>query len=342
MTGELILVTGGTGMIGFRVLETALEAGYRVRAAVRRAGAIQQLKSIPSLEPYLGALEFAIVPDISLDGAYDEAIEDASYVYHLASPLAVPANDYEASFFGPAVKGTINVLEAAKKQSSVKRVIIASSVAILKAMHGDPAVSIKDVVADSDGPFPHFFVAYQFSKVKAWYATKEWLAKNDHKFEVSQIYPSYVLGRNPLVNDIEKLETEGSSQFLIQFIQGGKVPAPVDGSTVHLDDVATLFLKAIDPSIPGGQNWIANSQDPNGDFEWDQAREIIKDRFPEAVSNGVLSVNGVFPTAKGRGRLDNSGPLQSIPGFFWKSYEDQVVTVAEQVIDVKGKPSNSS
>ena len=30
-------VTGGTGHIGFRVLATALESGYTVRAAVRRA-----------------------------------------------------------------------------------------------------------------------------------------------------------------------------------------------------------------------------------------------------------------------------------------------------------------
>ena len=38
MSSDLVLITGVTGHVGFRVLIFALEAGYRVRAAVRNQG----------------------------------------------------------------------------------------------------------------------------------------------------------------------------------------------------------------------------------------------------------------------------------------------------------------
>jgi uncharacterized protein YbjT (DUF2867 family) len=35
MSNDLVLITGGTGFIGFKIIVTALQAGYSVRAAVR-------------------------------------------------------------------------------------------------------------------------------------------------------------------------------------------------------------------------------------------------------------------------------------------------------------------
>jgi uncharacterized protein YbjT (DUF2867 family) len=35
MSGDLNLITGATGLIGIKVLQTALKAGYSFRAAVR-------------------------------------------------------------------------------------------------------------------------------------------------------------------------------------------------------------------------------------------------------------------------------------------------------------------
>jgi uncharacterized protein YbjT (DUF2867 family) len=74
------------------VLVTALQAGYRVRASVRRSEQSEQIKSAKSIQPYLNKLEFIVVPDITVDGAFDAALKDVIFVEHIASPLARPVS----------------------------------------------------------------------------------------------------------------------------------------------------------------------------------------------------------------------------------------------------------
>lgn len=73
--------------MGFKVLVTALQAGYTVRGAIRRESQIDTIKSQASIQLFLDHLSFAIVPDITVDGAFDAALKDAIYVLHVASPL---------------------------------------------------------------------------------------------------------------------------------------------------------------------------------------------------------------------------------------------------------------
>lgn len=89
MSAGLVLITGATGLIGFRTLLDLLQDGYRVRAAVR-SGAENQVilnnKALKSLDvPF--DLSFVVVPDIQAKGAYDEAVKDVDYVIHIASPV---------------------------------------------------------------------------------------------------------------------------------------------------------------------------------------------------------------------------------------------------------------
>jgi len=79
-------ITGITGHVGFKVLVTALQAGYRVRGTIRREAQIETIKSQASIQPFLDQLSFTIVPDITLDGAFDAVLNEVTYVLHIASP----------------------------------------------------------------------------------------------------------------------------------------------------------------------------------------------------------------------------------------------------------------
>jgi hypothetical protein len=68
----------------------ALAAGYRVRATVRKQEQINTIKATKSIKPYVDNLDIAVVPDILKDGAFDNAVKDAAYILHVASPLAQP------------------------------------------------------------------------------------------------------------------------------------------------------------------------------------------------------------------------------------------------------------
>jgi uncharacterized protein YbjT (DUF2867 family) len=87
---QLVLVTGGSGHVGFRTLAFALQSGYRVRAAVRSPEKAAQIKGAKSVQGYPDRLEFVMVPDIVADGAYEEAVKRVDYVLHVASPITFP------------------------------------------------------------------------------------------------------------------------------------------------------------------------------------------------------------------------------------------------------------
>lgn len=132
MAGELVFITGATGHLGFRVLVDALEAGYKVRAAIRSQSKGDKILATPSIKELNpgNKLEFIIVPDMLAEGAYSEGIRGATYAIHVASPLASvykDGDDAQKILIEPAVKGTLNILNAAQG-SSVKRVVITSSV----------------------------------------------------------------------------------------------------------------------------------------------------------------------------------------------------------------------
>jgi uncharacterized protein YbjT (DUF2867 family) len=67
---------------------TALEAGYNVRAVIRRPKQAQELKAYAQIAPFADKLEFAVVPDLTKEGAFDEVLADVTAILHLASPLA--------------------------------------------------------------------------------------------------------------------------------------------------------------------------------------------------------------------------------------------------------------
>lgn len=118
-------------MIGFRTLVFLLEAGYQVRAAVRNQAGFDKVSQLKPVAPYASQLTSVIVPDITVDGAYDEAVKGVEYVVHVASPLASnapPGIDYDSYMIQPAIRGTVGILESAAKTTGVKKVVITGSI----------------------------------------------------------------------------------------------------------------------------------------------------------------------------------------------------------------------
>jgi nucleoside-diphosphate-sugar epimerase len=132
MSGDLVLITGGSGLIGIKTIHLALEAGYSVRAAVRSQAKADLILATPTVKAINPGprLTFITVPDMLADGAYDDAVKGAKYIMHIASGTIHgddSESDYDAHFIQPALKGTLGILDSAFNTISVKRVIITSS-----------------------------------------------------------------------------------------------------------------------------------------------------------------------------------------------------------------------
>ncbi|MCJ1224573.1 hypothetical protein MMC12_001218 [Toensbergia leucococca] len=340
MTGELVLLTGGSGHLGFRALVYALEAGYHVRAAVRSQSKAQAILNAPSIKA-LGPgkkLEFVVVPDILANGAYGEALKDVKKVVHIASPIAFPTDDYDRDLIQPAIQGTMGILKSAIKVPSVERIVITSSgVAIMTwedffANETDRIFDDSDTVPDPAGPYGHHFQAYCASKTLALNATTRFVETEKPAFDVINILPGFIIGKNELVTDAKDI-LNGTNGAAFAQILGHKAEGPTPYVTVHVDDVAKVHILALDPKIQGNQNFAAVYGHPD-DAAWGDAVDIVKKNYPGLVEDGTLPADQIAPSKRVRFVGNRT---EKVMGIKFQDYEAQVKSVTEHYLELIGK-----
>lgn len=339
MPGDLVLLTGSTGHLGFRTLVFALEAGYRVRAAVRNQANVEKVLSAPSIKSLNPGsnLEFVFVPDIIADGAYDDAVKGAKYIIHCASPLTYGiTEDFENKVVIPAVKGTTGILNSAYKSDSVKRVVITSSV--LGATPLKELFSQSGAVFDGDlkvpfnpGPLSSEGEAYCDSKVRALAATYDFLETKKPPFDIISLMPSYIIGKNELITDVADF-SKGTNKNVFNQVLGLHMN-PLPGVTVWLDDVAHLHVQALDPRIPGNQNYLATSGGLDG-TTYSDALKIVAEKFPDEVKKGILPNNGTQPSVK---MAYDTRKTEQAFGITFSGIERQVTDVAAHYLELVQK-----
>jgi nucleoside-diphosphate-sugar epimerase len=121
----IVLVTGVNGFIAARTAEAFLKAGYSVRGTTRSESSTQGLKD--ALSEYADRLEIYEVPDITVEGAFDEAVKGVDAIAHLATPVSLRFTDPEPVLY-TAINGVTQVLASALKEPKVKHFVQMSSV----------------------------------------------------------------------------------------------------------------------------------------------------------------------------------------------------------------------
>src|SRR5271163_4862360 len=204
----LVLITGATGHIGFATLLALLKTGsYRARISSRKLSAAQSLGSHPLLAPYTDLLEFVEVSDFLAPGAFNSAVRGVDYILHLASPIPILDGSVKGHvkdiYLNPAIQGTVGVLESAAKSSSVKRVVVTSSVVILAPKTPGQPIGPTDFAPspDPDTVADDPWVAYRASKTLAHDAAVKFMQETKPQFDLIYVLPSYVQGANRLLTD---------------------------------------------------------------------------------------------------------------------------------------------
>ncbi len=120
-----IVVTGGTGFVGYHVVKKLLQ---------KKVGEVFCLARKESNKKYLQTLPVTIVDGDLLDKAsLEKALEGCEILFHVAADYRLWAKDGD-EIVRSNVLGTRNILEAAKKYS-VKKVVYTSSVAAVGRPH---------------------------------------------------------------------------------------------------------------------------------------------------------------------------------------------------------------
>jgi nucleoside-diphosphate-sugar epimerase len=274
MAGELALLTGATGFVGFATLRQALKHGYKVRAAVRSEKKAETVRSNPTLKDISeDQLSFVVIPDFLADGAFDESIKDVDYILHIASPIPRPEltgnEDLKAEFITPAIQATESVIKSAHKVGkNVKRIVITSSAAAIvpvSAFAGSDEVWTPEHRTDPI-PEPYFNnvqVAYGTSKTLALKAAEDFVAAEKPDFDIIHIHPVLVVGRDELALTSKDVAS-GSNQYAIAGPLGISNAEGFPVVVTHIDDVALAHIRALDPKVAGNQSFLLSSTGSEG------------------------------------------------------------------------------
>lgn len=125
--GETVCVTGASGFIASWLVKSLLEKGYHVKGTVRNPEKAKFLMKFPGASERLEL----VAADLLEPGSFDSILQGCDGVFHTASPLPSMKpgeilGDPEAELVEPALKGTLNVLEACAK-ARPKRIVLTSS-----------------------------------------------------------------------------------------------------------------------------------------------------------------------------------------------------------------------
>lgn len=253
MSGQLVLVTGGTGFIAAHCIVRLLDAGYRVRTTLRsasRADEVREMVRAGGADPT--TLEF-VEADLLVDDGWREAVDGAGFVLHVAAPFPPREPNDADELIRPARDGALRVLRAAR-DAGVRRVVLTSSFAAIGYGHrpGRPYTE-----ADWTDLGDRDLGAYVQAKTLAERAAWEFIDREGGALELAVVNPVAVFG--PLLGpDLS------SSVAMLLALLNGEAPGVPKGTTMAIDvrDVAELHLLAMVHPDAAGERFLAVAGTP--------------------------------------------------------------------------------
>ena len=232
-----VLVTGGTGFVGRRLLEILREHGARVRALARPSSAIpaawEEVEAVPG--------------DLADAASLRQACAGMETVLHVAGYAHAEAADtpeFAARHWAVNAEGTFNLLDAATA-AGVKRFVFVSSV---KAV-GEPGPRCVDERWDAPPATP-------YGRAKRAAEERVLAVGRETGMHVVILRPALVYGPG----------MKGNLPRLSEAVRRGWFPPlPETGnrrSLVHVDDLAQALLLAAAHPAAAGQTYFVTDDRP--------------------------------------------------------------------------------
>jgi len=254
-----VLVTGGSGYVASWVIKMLLEEGINVNATVRDPSNSKKDDHLTALaKAYAGQLTL-FKSDLLDADSFDEPMRDCELVIHTASPFFITGiKNPEEELIRPAREGTRNVLQSAKRNPTVKRVVLTSSVAAIYGDNADieltPAGIFTEKEWNTTSSAEHQPYAYSktIAEKEAWA-----IAKEQDQWDLLTINPGWILGPS-----VSKRKDSMSISTMIQIGDGTYKTGVAElwNGIVDVRDVAAAHIKAAYTPEASGRHIIVSGE----------------------------------------------------------------------------------
>jgi nucleoside-diphosphate-sugar epimerase len=334
VSGENVLVTGGSGFIGSHCIRDLLGAGYSVRTTVRspdREATVRELLGAETAD----SLSFATA-DLMSDAGWAEAISGCDYVLHVASPFPLGPPKHEDDLIVPAREGALRVLKAAR-EAGVKRVVMTSSFAAVG--YGVPLPGRPFTEEDWSNPEGPGIGAYAKSKTLAERAAWDFVGAEGNGLELAVVNPTGVFG--PVLG-----RDFSTSIELVKRLLEGSIPGlpQVSYGIVDVRDVADLHRRAMTEPAGAGERFLAVAgrfmsvpeiaavlRDRMGDDAKKVPTRVLPNWLVRLVSRFDSSVKQIVPEL-GKAREASNEKAKSLLGWAPRPNEEAIVASGESLI----------
>lgn len=273
----MILVTGGTGLVGSHLLYKLVEKGYRVRATYRSKKKIDAAKHVFSyytkqIDDLFSQIEWveAHLNDIP---ALTKAFKDVSKVYHCAALVSFDPNDYY-TLRRVNIEGTANIVNLCLA-NNIEKLCYVSSIAAIG--HGEPNDTIISENTNWIKEEDHnvYAITKYGAETEVWRGTQEGL-------ETVVVNPGFIFGPG---------FWRTSSGSLFKKIYKG-LSHYTNGVTgyVDIDDVVNSMLLLMDNSIKNERYILVSENLSFKEFATKVAKELNVKPPKKEASKRLLQI----------------------------------------------------
>jgi dihydroflavonol-4-reductase len=303
----MILVTGGTGLVGSYLLYELTRKGHKVKALLRPGKKPYETRKLFNCfsagnEHLIDLVEW-VEGDVLDPFSLQQALQEVDYVYHCAAMISFNPRELKA-MLAVNVEGTANVVNACL-ENGIKKLCHVSSIASL-------GQSEKGEIIDENAK-------WKTSRTNSGYAISKYGGEREVWRGIEEglnaviVNPSVIIGAgchrkatNKLFHNIEN--------FLPYYVSG------INGYVDVRDVVNAMILLMESPVI--GERFVLNSENLSLKEFFTKVASILGKPHPRIALNGGI-MNFVAWIDEMRGRLTKSTPLltrENVRASMSKSY----------------------
>lgn len=291
---KIAAVTGGTGLLGSRLIFDLLSKNYKVKALKRKNSSLKNLQNLFEIWGDKSAKEQIqwIEGDVLSQSSLEKLAENADFFFHAAAIVSFEEKDKD-KMMEINIYGTKNAIFAALS-SSVKKFCHVSSIAAL----GRPENPSPETLIDENCSFQetqqnsNYAISKYLSEKEVWKAREQGL-----KFTI--VNPSVILGATA---------DERSTSLIFTAADKGNI-FYTDGVTgfVDLRDVSSAIIALTQSNIEG-ERFIINEGNHSYKYIFSLLAEQFAKRKPFIQLNST-ALNILASVEKIRAKIFNSKPF---------------------------------